>query len=245
MTACRSRLASGPAPVVARFPIPVSLLPLPLLLALSLATAQSSAILDEGTLLVTKNGAPIGRESFRLIREIGPGGQQMRARGTFGSGDTRVVTNLGADSSGGPVTYEAELTQKGQLVERIQGRGRPGRFSVLISTKSGESAREYVLSHGALLLDGSVFHQFFFVPLAAVSEITVISPRDAVRARLRLEERGTEQLTIGGRSIRARHVALVDSTGAGRELWVDPLGRLLKVSIPALGLVAVRDDPPR
>jgi hypothetical protein len=54
-----------------------------------------------------------------------------------------------------------------------------------------------------------------------------------------------EALAIGGEDITARRLALVDSSGSRREVWFDQRGRLLKVSIPDKGLVALRDDPPR
>jgi hypothetical protein len=56
--------------------------------------------------------------------------------------------------------------------------------------------------------------------------------------------RGTETLDIAGVKLRARRFSL-SSDGGSRDVWVDPLGRLLKVSIPEKDLVALRDDPPR
>lgn len=210
--------------------------------------AQSSAVVDEATFIVTRKGAPIGRESFKIIRAPGPGGQVFRAVSTSALGEDRVstTTTLATDSSGAPVLYEFQLSQRGEVLQRIQGRGRPDRFSVLVQTKGGEAAREYALQPGAVLLDDDVFHQFFFVARAAFrSEVTIIAPRTARQERMRLEELGNETIQIGGQNILGRHLALVDSAGARRELWVDPAGRLLKVSIPEKALLALRDDPPR
>lgn len=208
--------------------------------------AQASAVVDEGTFMVTRQGAPLGRESFRIVRTPAPGGQVYRATGQSALGDNRVTTSLGTDSSGVPVSYESELTQRGEVVQRLQGRGRPGRFSVLMQTKSGESAREYVLNNGALLMDEDVFHHFFFVPIAAQhQQLIVISPRASDPGRFALQERGSEVVEIAGRSIESRHFALIGPSGASRDVWVDGKGRLLKVAIPEKGLVALRDDPPR
>lgn len=208
--------------------------------------AQASAVVDEGTFMVTQKGAPIGRESFRIVRTPAPGGQVYRATGQSALGDNRVTTSLGTDSSGVPVSYESELTQRAEVVQRLQGRGRPGRFSVLMQTKSGESAREYVLDNGALLMDENAFHHFFFVPLAAQHpQLLVISPRASDQGRFTLEERGAGVVEIAGRSIESRHFALIGPSGASRDVWIDGKGRLLKVAIPEKGLVALRDDPPR
>jgi hypothetical protein len=60
-----------------------------------------------------------------------------------------------------------------------------------------------------------------------------------------IEERGAATVSIGGRMLPARHLALVEPGGASRELWVDAQGRVLKVTIASRGVTAVRDDPPR
>lgn len=194
--------------------------------------------------MVTQGGTPLGRESFRIVRAPAPGGQVYRAQGQSALGDYRATTSLGTDSSGVPVLYEATLTKKGELVQRLQGRGRPGRFSVLKQTRTGESVREYVLN-GALLMDEDVFHHFFFVPIASQSELIVITPRSAQQGPFRVEQRGIENVEIAGRSIPGRRYALIGASDVSRDVWVDEKGRLLKVAIPEKGLVALRDDPPR
>src|SRR5207237_3640196 len=140
---------------------------LALVLLPHVAAAQSSAVVDEGTFMVTQSGTPLGRESFRIVRGPAPGGLVYRATGQSALGANRVSTTLGTDSTGLPVSYESELTQRGEVVQRLKGRGRPGRFSVIIQTKTGESSHEYVLNNGALLMDENVFLHSFFLPLAA------------------------------------------------------------------------------
>lgn len=220
----------------------------PLLLGLLCApvivSAQTSAVVDEGTFMVTRNGAPMGRESFRIVRAPGPGGQAFLATGRSASG---MSTRLGTDSSGVPISYESDLVRGAEVIQRLRGQGRPGRFSVLVQTKTGEAGREYLLSNGALLVDDDVFHHFYFVHVAAGKreQLVVISPRAGQQERFQLEERANDTVDIGGRSIRSRHYALTDTRGASAEVWVDAQGRLLKVSIPRTGLLAFRDDPPR
>jgi hypothetical protein len=62
---------------------------------------------------------------------------------------------------------------------------------------------------------------------------------------MRIEERGATVLTIGGQSVPARAFVLIEPGGANREIWVDSRGRVLKVSIPSRGVIALRDEPPR
>src|SRR5688572_21146389 len=124
--------------------------------------AQISALLDEGTFNVTRNGVPVGRESFRFIRSPSATGQYYQASGytSVDSITKRVV--LGTDSAGVPVSYKAQVRVKGEPME-LEGRGRMGRFSVVSRTRASESAREYLLENGALLMDENVFHHFYFV----------------------------------------------------------------------------------
>lgn len=210
------------------------------------AIGQSSAVVDEGTFTVTEKGAPVGRESYRIARTPGPGGQVYLVKGQSALGENRISTTLGVDSLGLPVSYRSEHTVRGQLVQLLQGRGRPGRFSVLKETRSGESAREYLLNSGALLMDEDVFHHFYFVPFGAkLAHLVVIAPRTAEQGRFRVEDRGPESIEIAGQSITSRRYSLIGSSEAGRDVWIDEKGRLLKVAIPEKGLIALRDDPPR
>lgn len=228
-----------------RLPLPAALLGSMLSLLGTTARAQGSAVIDEGTFTITRSGAPVGRESFRIIRSSAPGGQVYQATGTSVIGDMKATMMLGTDSLGSPVAYEAQVSEKAQLVQHLRGRGRPNRFGLFVQTRTGESAREFVLSNGVLLLDENVYHQFFFVGLAADSgEVVVISPRTGQQQRMRLLSRGPEGVEIAGRTISGRRVSLLNGDGP-REVWLDEQGRLLKVAIPEQGIVALRDDPPK
>lgn len=223
-----------------------AIVPLVLMAPAPTLRAQTSAVVDEGTFTISQQGAPLGREAFRIVRALAPGGQIFRATGQSALGGSRVTTSLGTDSLGVPVSYESELTQRGEMLQRLKGSGRPGRLSVLMQTKTGESAREYVLTSGTLLMDEDVIHHYFFVPLAAQNaRVGVISPRVGQQMRLQLESRGEDTIDVAGAAVSSRHFALTGTPGPAREIWIDSKGRLLKVTIPAKGWVAVRDDPPR
>jgi hypothetical protein len=145
-----------------------------------------------------------------------------------------------------PVSYECNVVEHGEVVHHLQGRGRPGRFSILVQTKTGEAAREYVLNNGALLVEDDVFHHLSFVSFAAKHrQLIVISPRSGEQNRYELEDRGSESVEIAGQTLASRHFALVGSRSVSLEVWVDAKDRLLKVAIAEKGLVALRDDPPR
>src|SRR5919206_79045 len=77
--------------------------------------------------------------------------------------------------------------------EGLQATGRPGRLHSVLQTRQGESAKEYVVASGAVILDEDVFHQYTFVPLARRSgEVTVVVPRRNSQVTGRLEERGQD-----------------------------------------------------
>jgi len=208
------------------------------------AQAQSGVV-DEGTFMITRAGAPVGRESFRIIRSAGAGGQVFRAVSQSAIGDRRMTTTLATDSLGAPVFYEATTTQRGRQPELLRGRGRPDRFSAMVQTQGGESSREYLIEGATILLDDDIFHQFFFAGLALDSTLRVISPRTARSERVRVIREAPQALVIGDQTITALHFAFADSSGTRREVWLDPRGRVLKVSAPDKALVALRDDPPR
>ena len=207
---------------------------------------QAPSILDQGTFIVSRNGATIGRESFRVMRAPGPGGQVLRATGQSAIGDERAETTLGTDSLGVPVSYDSKVYQRSELTEHVIGRGRPGRFSVFLQTRGGESAREYVLNNGALLMDDGVYHHFYFVPIAASHDhVLVIAPRSGQQERFALQDLGADPVRVAAKQVDARHLTLKGGDGESRDVWVDDKGRLLKVALPARGLVALRDELPR
>jgi hypothetical protein len=214
------------------------------LLVASPAFAQRSGLVDEGTFMVSRNGAPMGRESFRIIRAPAPGGQVFQARSQSAFGADRVTTILGTDSTGAPVSYDAEVSRNGKVVEKVRGSGAAGRFNVLVQTRSGEASREYVLDNGALLIDDDVIHQFHFVGLALAGAYDVVAPRATGQLRYALESRGSEAIDIAGRRVESRRYALTEPGRSAVEVWFDARGRLLKVAIPEKSIVAVRDDPP-
>src|SRR5947207_3132665 len=115
-------------PVMRSLPLPLPLFFSPrrrlsFLLALALAPAAAvaqSAVVDEGTFMVTQNGSPLGRESFRIVRAAAPGGQVFRATGQSALGENRVTTALGTDSSGIPVSYESDVTKGGEVIQQLK-----------------------------------------------------------------------------------------------------------------------------
>lgn len=200
---------------------------------------------DEGTFLITRGGAPIGRESFRISRSQSASGEAYRATAQVALGDRRIVPTLTCDSAGSPLTYDVSV-QGGPDPARLQARARPGRFSSMLRTRDGESTHEYVVPSGVVVLDDDVVHQLFFVTLGRRSgSLTILAPRTGVQALATLDNRGASSVNIDGNSIPATHFVLSAAGFARREFWIDAAGRVLKVSIPDHGMIAQRDEAPR
>ena len=213
--------------------------------------AAQVATVDEGSFSITHNGAPAGREEFSIRRTPGgEGGAVYVASATVAYDGRRLSPALRADASGYPLAYQVEVKVGSEVQERLTGQVGRGRFSALTKTPRGESAKEYVVSDGALILDDDVFHQYFFVAQnarAGGATIPVVVPRRNAQLAMRVDERGNETVTVGGRALTARHLVLREGAAGGteRDVWVDAQGRVLKVSIPSRGIVALRDEPPR
>ena len=223
----------------------------PLAIALALAAsafaspapAQGTTV-DEGTFVVTRNGAVVGKEAFRILRSSS-GGRLYTSTAQCAFGERRMSPALSADASGVPLLYQLEVKNGGDLEERLRATGRPGRLNAVLQTRTGESAKEYVVAGGALILDEDVYHQHFFVPLAQRSgAVTVVVPRRNTQVAARVEDLGRDKVRIDGKDVAAIHLIITLPDGA-RDLWFDDSGRLLKVAVPARGLVALREELPR
>ncbi len=213
-----------------------------LLLAAGPLAAQSSVV-DEGSFTISRGGDRIGREDFVIRRTASPGGDVLVASATVSYNGQRLSPALRTDQNGAPLAYQVEVRTGAEVRERLVGQVGRGRFSARLRTPQGESAKEYIVSTGALVLDDDVFHQYYFVALRDGSgSVPVVVPRRNVQVSMRIDQRGSEPITIGGRSISARHMVLSGS-GEPRHIWADDEGRVLRVTVGDVS--AVRDEPPR
>ena len=205
------------------------------------------ATLDEGSFTITVNGERVGREDFRIRTTAGTSGPEVVATASVFYGNRRVLPQMRGDSAGVPVGYVVEVKEGSTVSERVDGAVGRGRVSAHVKNIRGESANEFVVSPGALVIDDDVFHQYYFITRrkSPVGSVAVIVPRRNTQVTMRVAEAGTEKLTIGGSTLDARRFTIADPSGADREVWADASGRLLKVAIPSKGIVALRDDPPR
>jgi hypothetical protein len=202
---------------------------------------------DEGTFLISRGGAPIGRESFRISLSEASTGDAYRATAQVALGDRRIVPTLICDSAGSPVSYDVAVQGGGDQGTRLTARARPGRFTSLLRTRDGESTHEYFVPRGVVVLDDDVIHQLYFVTLRGrrSGSLTLLAPRTGTQAVANLENQGASSVEIAGNSIPATHFVLSAAGFARREFWIDAAGRVLRAAIPERNLVAQRDELPR
>ena len=217
------------------------------LVAATPAAAQVSMV-DEGSFTITQNGTRIGREDFRIRRTPTSGTSvNFVASATVDLGDRQLAPDLRTDTHGGLVAYRVEVRSGAVAQERLKGAVERGLFTAVLTSARGEAAREYMVSDGAVILDDDVYHQYYFVASnpARRGVLPVVVPRRNVQVTMRVESKGSEAVTVGGRSMAASHLVLTEPGGGSRDVWADAEGRVLRVAIPASGIVAERDEAPR
>jgi hypothetical protein len=214
-----------------------------ILLAVPRPAQSQVTVVDEGSFTVTRDGRT-GREDFRIVRTPSGGGMVLVATGTGVVGTVRTVTALRTDTSGGPLAYQLEVREAGDVRERATVQVARGRISARTQSVRGESAREYFLKDGMLVLDEDIIHQYYFMTLHPDrSAISVVQPRRNVVVDVRVMNKGDEPIEIAGTRAAARHFTFTNGSGS-REVWVDAEGRVLRVEAPSSGLIAVRDALP-
>jgi hypothetical protein len=159
--------------------------------------------------------------------------------------DRRLAPALRTDPKGAPLAYQVEIRVGPEVLESLRGQIGRGRFSARVRTPGGESAKEYIVSDGAVILDDEVFHQYYFLGMGGhTGSVPVVVPRRNVQLTMRVEGGGgSETVEIGGTRVAARHLEVHDPGGTIRHVWLDSQGRVLKVTIN--GTTATRDELPR
>src|SRR3954464_3608419 len=92
----------------------VRLIPAALLVAAPAAAQQTSGIIDQATFTLTRDGAPYGTETYRLIRRLGAQGVEYTLQCTRTLEGQVVRTTMTADSAGNATSYTRATTSPGQ-----------------------------------------------------------------------------------------------------------------------------------
>lgn len=207
-----------------------------LVVSILLAAAPSSSvaqIADEGTLIIRSGGRDIGAETFRVA--TGAAGLRITARASFAG--SRPPTELSAS-----LERAAEGTELAFQLERRGGGGagqiyavqKRNRLTIRRVERGGEQASEVPGGEALALLADSVFALYLqFVPLATESgrALTAVFPQGVRRLPVTAQRQRSSQ--AGGTILRL-------SGGVEGEIALGNRGEVLRISLPALGLEAVR-----
>jgi hypothetical protein len=199
--------------------------------------------LDQGVLLIARNGDEIGREEFAIRAAAGRGGGGgVLAVATVHYRDRELRAALELTGDHTPVSYQLDVMSAGRLVQRLTGQFGRGRFSVRIVTPSGEVAREFPVPPGVVVLDDDVFDQYYFVPRAkgAPEPLSVVRPRRTSVVAAAVRSLGPDTVVVGGHGVAAEHYAITLPGGDRREFWFSPSGDLLKAALPGSAITATR-----
>jgi hypothetical protein len=208
------------------------------------ADAQRRTV-DQGSFTITRNNQRIGREDFSIVEDASAGQSSFLAQATVEYRDRglRLQPALTANAAGASTQYE--IAVRGGPIQKWSGTIDRNRVSAFVATDRGQSAKEFVVSVGALVLDDDVFHQYYFVAKrAGAGPVQVIVPQRNTQTTVTVTTQGTERIELGMSQTDAQKLVISESSGGTREVWVDTQGRVLKVAIPSRGIVATRDELP-
>ncbi len=208
--------------------------------------------LDVGSFTVLTNGQRVGREQFSVQQVTTNEGPTIEVRSESAIADRRTAMRLEVDSAGTPFRYSVEERRGAEQTLRLGGQRVRGRFATLARSVNGESAREYLLRPGAVVVeeDGLVQHTLLVRGRALTvgggitlpSLTPVANAQGAVRVVL---EAVNDVVVIAGARRAAQRYRIVTASGEVRLVWAERDGQLLRISIPSRGLEAIRDDVPR
>jgi hypothetical protein len=236
--------------------LPISRLLALLILSLAapqLAQAQAQGErLDVGSFTIFAAGQRVGREQFSIRRIASQDGGVLECRAESAAGELRSAMRLETDSAGTPVRYTLEERTGAEVTRRLGGQRLRGRFATLARGVTGEAAREYVLSPGAIILEEDGLAQYALLlrgrqaSLDVGQSIPTLTPTENRQGIVRLVlESQRDTVTIAGAKRAAWRWRAVPVSGDARTIWADAEGRVLRVYLAARGLDALRDDVPR
>jgi hypothetical protein len=199
---------------------------------------------DEGSFSISHGGVEVGRERFTIRRgsPSAPDGFTISTSASYSGTGPRVVLSpvveLGPDSL--PRQMQFDVFGGGQ--RRIYLQFGPHRVTLRVVHPGGESARELPRASPEILVDDSVFALYALLPRGP-GRLAALAARTGDRSAAQLIDRGEQHTTLQGVGHTLRHIVLRVGDQP-RDLWFDAQGRLMRVDIPAAGLVAERLSGP-
>ena len=217
-----------------------------LVLAVLLQAPTAGGVVDQGTFVIRADTQEVGRETFRLLeRRVGDSTSgwlvDASARWT-GAGRPTVfapVIEIGRDSMTQALSF---LVSSGPAPLRISGVPGRGRFTLRYASPGLERARELPADRALVVVDDSVFTPWLLAAWRARTtpeSLTIVFPRTALRARVLVQDLGSEPTTLNRDQATLRHVLISGGPPGHVHLWLAG-DRLMKIDLPERKLVAER-----
>lgn len=206
------------------------------------AAPAQVTLVDEGTFMVTREGRAVGREDFSIRSTAGV---MLVAQANASYGERRLTSALTTEPGGRPLRYSVDV-RAGSASESISAQATRGRMVTRVKSGTGEAEREYAIGDSAVIVDDDLWHQHYFLARAVRNgSIAVVVPRRGVQQLWRVSTAGLDTLRIGSRSVPALRIAVRPEGAPVRQIWIDSgTSRVLRIAIPADGIVATRSELP-
>ena len=216
------------------------------LLALVARIAAAQEFVDRGVFVIERGNAETGRVEFAVSRSTGSqgrGGFLLVAATRTAAHEVAYALELSRDSV--PVTFTQTETSSGRIVRRVSAALNGHRFSARASSSDLEVSRESPVSAPLLILGDEDYTAYAFLPQPDPGHsraVTVIRARDLEPAAAQVLALGHDTLRIASRLVPCRRFTLRLADGEERQFWVAAGGSLVRVALPAAGLVATRTE---
>jgi len=205
------------------------LLALPLVLW---ADALSGQVADEGTLRILSHGQEVGSETFRVT--TGDQGLRIVAKATYPAARPPLELTASLDRTQGSDELAFQLEHRGGAAgSQVYAVRKGNRLTIRRVERGGEQASEAPGAGNLVFLADSVFSLYLQILPQATEpsrSFSAVLPPAARRIMVTAQRQPTP---AGGALIRL-------SGGVSGEITLGNHGELLRVSLPTLGLEAVR-----
>lgn len=213
-------------------------------LAVPSPASVAAQLVDSGVFQLYVDGEPAGTEEFTIHRRGTGGAQEILAMGTVTMRSGRVCKTLLQVQGPGMTVAEYQVSVAGPDTAVISLVRAGNRLTRTIVTPGGERVREYRARSATTIFEDGVAHHYFVLGAflesgSAGTTLHAFTPlADEPESTLQLQA-GPRMLQTGQAAIETTRVRLGTGEDAGAA-WFDVGGRLVRVSLPRQGFLAVR-----
>lgn len=214
-------------------------------LVVPLGLHAQSVVVDRGTFGLSIHGEKIGTEDF-IIRRAGLGneaafisrGVVVRALNGTSEEFTTLLRVTATEGTAAGYEFKSSRPAPIEIMLNISG---PRYFSRFISGE-GQEEREFRAERGTRIVEHQVAHHLYFLGNVLNDSIVhVIEPLSRTDRQFLVSAQQDEEIRLGRNRVVARRVMFTSADG-NRIVWFDRQGRVLRVEIPRIGYLAVRED---